>query len=145
MTLLIKEIPTATEQHTPTEFVSMTWDERRHTHRKYMTDKGNEVALALPRGTTLTDGMIIYTDQESIIAVRAQPEPVIVIRPVDQAQACIAAHNLGNWHRSMQVTADGEMLAEEDAPLKEWLSKTGIPFAVENRVFQPTVAVTAHD
>lgn len=145
MTLLIKEIPTSGTQHTPNEFVSMTWDERRQPRRKYFTDKGKEVALALPRGTTLTDGTIIYTDEDSIIAVRAEAEPVIVIRPSNQTQACIAAHNLGNWHRSMQVTADGELLAEEDGPLKEWLNKIEIPFAVEKRIFQPTVAVTPHD
>lgn len=145
MTLLIKEIPDSSKVRTPTEHVAMTWDERRQPRRKYITDSGTEIALALPRGTTLSDGMILYADKKTIIAVKSVPEPVIVIHPIDQTQACIAAHNLGNWHRSLQVTAHGELLAEDDGPLGERLHKIGIPFSRDQRVFQPTVAVSAHD
>jgi urease accessory protein len=145
MPLLINELPGNTGKQAANEFVQMTWDERRQPRRKYVTDKGREVQLALPRGTILSDGMIIYAVEASVIAVKGAPEPVLVIRPIDHLQTCIAAHNLGNWHRSMQVTADGELVAEEDGPLRERLQKINIPFASETRVFQPTLAVSAHD
>ncbi len=145
MPLLIKDLPSATPNQVANEYVPMKWHERRQPRRKYVTDKGKEVDLALPRGTILSDGMIIYANDQTVIAVRAESEPVLVIRPVDHLQTCIAAHNLGNWHRSMQVTADGELIAEEDGPLRERLHKINIPFASETRVFQPTLAVSAHD
>jgi urease accessory protein len=145
MFLLINELPSTTAKQAANELVPMTWHERRQPRRRYVTDKGREIQLALPRGTTLSDGMIIYADDQSVIAVKGAPEPVLVIRPVDNLQTCIAAHNLGNWHRSMQVTADGELVAEEDGPLRERLLKINIPFASETRVFQPTLAVSTHD
>ncbi len=145
MPLQIKELPTNAAAQVANEFVLMKWAERRQPRRKYVTDKGNEVELALPRGTILSDGMIIHADSQSIIAVKSEAEPVIVIRPINHLQSCIAAHNLGNWHRSMQVTADGELIAEEDGPVRELLQRINISFAVESRVFQPTLAVSAHD
>jgi urease accessory protein len=145
MSLLIREIPGTASNQKANEFVPMKWHERKQPRRKYVTDKGTEVDLALPRGTILSDGMIIYANDQTIIAVKAESEPVLVIRPIDHLQTCIAAHNLGNWHRSMQVTADGELIAEEDGPLRERLQKINIPFTSETRVFQPTLAVSAHD
>jgi urease accessory protein len=143
--LLIDELPEQTTFEGAREYVHMTWDERRKPRHKCTTDSGREVKIALPRGTTLTDGTILHREEGCAIIVKSQPESVLVIRPANQNEACLAAHHIGNWHRCLQLTDAGELVAEEDGPLCDWLKKSGIAHNQEKRVFQPNLNVSGHD
>ena len=143
--LLIEDLPEQTAFEGDCDYVLMTWDERHKPRRKYTTDSGREVSIALPRGTTLSDGTILHREPGLAIIVRAQPESVIVITPADQNEACLAAHQIGNWHRSLQLTEKGELVAEDDGPMRAWLRRSGIAHHPESRVFQPNIRVSGHD
>ncbi len=143
--ILIEALPKQALFEGATEYVLMTWEQRRKPRSKYKTNAGREINIALPRGTTLADGTLLHWENGRGILVKAQPESVYVIKPSNQHQACIAAHHIGNWHRSMQLTDAGELIVEADGPLGQWLEKSGIEHSAQQRVFQPHISVSGHD
>ncbi len=145
MTLLIESLSAERSTLGPTEFVELTWQERSKPHRRTRTTAGTEVALALPRGTVLIDGAVLYNTSERTIAVKAKPEPVMAIYPANQLELARIAHHLGNWHRSAQLEADGSILTEPDSPLAEWLDRQAIRHQEETRPYHPNLRGSAHD
>jgi urease accessory protein len=143
--ILIESLPEETKPHGHIEYVLLDWDMRRKARQKCVTDHGTEVAIALPRGLQLIDGTVIYNSPERTIVIKANSENVIKLRPKDLAQACRVAHHAGNWHRCLQVTESGELVLEEDAPIKHWLEQNQIVFAVAQLPFQPNLRSDAHD
>ncbi|WP_218081039.1 urease accessory protein UreE [Anthocerotibacter panamensis] len=145
MTILIDSLALDPVPQGPIEVLILPWDERCKPRQRRMTDRGTDVALALPRGTILKDGELLYNSPERTIRVQAQPEPVLVIHPSDPTQACLVAHHLGNWHRSLQVLDDKTLLAQADDPLAHWLEHMGIPYKRQACIYHPNLRGTVHD
>ena len=142
--LLIDSLPAESMPLGPLELVSLTWEQRSRPRRRCFTSEGTEIALALPRGSVLTDGMLVHNTVKRTIQVKAAPEAVLVVQPVSQLEMCIVAHHLGNWHRSLQLEADGSLVIEVDEPLVKWLEHRGISYKQEQRPFHPNLKGSAH-
>ena len=127
------------------DFVELTFHDRCRPRQIVSTTGGRELALALRRGTGLTDGVVLHRDQEVVVTVVAKPEAVVRIQPEDNRQLCVVAHHLGNWHRSLEALEDGNVLTEIDAPLEDWLKKHGIVYSIETRAYQPNLKGNSHD
>jgi urease accessory protein len=110
-----------------------------------VTNTGYELALALPRGTVLSAGMLIFNTTERSIQIVAVPEDVLVLKPIDQKQMCLIAHHLGNWHRSLQLNGDGTLLIECDSPLLKWLDHQNINHEKMQLPYHPNMKGAAHD
>ena len=108
------------------------------------TDKGTELALALPRGTVISDGTLLYDSPERTVCARACDEDLVVIPAASPRTACIVAHHLGNWHRSLQVLDDGSITTEEDGPFVEWLERVGIAYERRKMAYHPDCRGDAH-
>jgi urease accessory protein len=143
--ILIEELPTEQESLGPIDTVSLTWDQRSRPRRRCFTSSGKQLALALPRGTQLSDGMLIFNTTERSIKVIAAPEDVLVLRPQDQTQICLVAHHLGNWHRSLQLNSDGTLLVEPDSPLVNWLIQHKIGYEKSRLPYHPSMRGSVHD
>src|SRR5271154_5737178 len=104
MQLLITELPTDENPEGPVEVLSLTWHDRCKARSRYQTDRGTDVALSLPRGTVLADGMVLHNTRERTIVVKACPQQVLVISPATAQESCRVAHHLGNWHRSVEIS-----------------------------------------
>ncbi len=87
----------------PTDRLALTWEARRRSRLKAMTDEGREVGLFLPRGTVLTRGSLLRASDGSIIGVEAAAEEVSVVTADDPATLLRAAYHLGNRHVRTQV------------------------------------------
>jgi len=135
----------STTEGAKTEFISLRFDERSRPRRRCLTDAGTKVALALPRGTILTDGLTIHNSSILRIKVKAAIENVIVVSPSDKIQLCSVAHHLGNWHRSVQLNADGSLVVEPDEPLLRWLTQHQINFQHAQLAFHPNLKGAVHD
>jgi urease accessory protein len=126
------------------EIVTLTWADRQRVRQRVQTDQGTEVLLALPRGTCLQQGDVLYQDQERLIRVEAGLESVVLLSGIPIPQLCRVAHQLGNWHRPMQLTETGSLIALADDPLQTWLSQTQIPFVLTHLPFEPTFTGHQH-
>jgi urease accessory protein len=79
------------------------------------TDAGSDVALDLPRGSYLEDGVVLFDDGERIIVVVRESEDALIIRlsrALDHAelirQAAMVGHAFGNQHVPVEA-AEGEL------------------------------------
>ncbi len=144
MTVAVYALAEVAQPQSALEVVALSWDDRCKPRQRLFTDKGTEVACALPRGTILADGDLLYSDGERTIVVQAKPESVLVIEAADQIQACTCAHHLGNWHRSLQVNPDGSILVQADSPLEAWLTHMNFAYERAELPYHPNLRGSAH-
>jgi urease accessory protein len=126
------------------EFVELTWHERSHPRQRCKTDRGRELALALPRGTVLCDLDVLSNTKDGTIIVKAKPEPVVVIEAANESELCMVAHQLGNWHRALQFETGNRILTECDEVLLEWLQRNNIAYKLETCKYHPNMREIQH-
>ncbi|MDX2272842.1 MAG: urease accessory protein UreE [Cyanobacteriota bacterium] len=144
--LLISHKADPADHLTPThsDTVTLPWIDRQRIRQRLYTQGGRELLLALPRGSTLQAGDLLYQDSQLEIRVVAQPEDLLHITPTNLLELGRVAHHLGNWHRPAQCLPDGTLLAENDSPLQDWLHQQGIPFDAVRQPFQPNLTGHFH-
>ena len=59
----------------------LTAEERRWGRRRVTTEKGRELALALPTGSALVPGAILHVARDWYVVIEAAAEPVLVVTP----------------------------------------------------------------
>lgn len=77
------------------------------------TDAGTDVAISLPRGSYLADGVVLADDGQRIIVVQRRPEPALLVTfslALDRAALLDAAvrigHTFGNQHVPVEIDGD---------------------------------------
>jgi urease accessory protein len=144
MTILIDSLPQNFEKKCADDFVELSWIERSRPRIRCRSLAGVELALALPRGTILQDNDLLINNNEHRISVRAKLEPVLVIAPANEAQLCLIAHHLGNWHRAMQFQNSHCLVTEPDGVLEEWLRKMQFSHTIEHLPYHPNMREIEH-
>ncbi len=141
------------------EKITISRLESQRVRMRKDTDKGTDVGLVLPQGTTLKNGDVIYLNENKIIIVEIEPESVAALRlENDDSQnyelfslAVRLGHSLGNLHRPIKVVgatvyvpiqADTEidLLKKILQPLHHHLEITK-----ETIVFEPEGETHAHE
>ncbi len=126
------------------EQLTLDWEDRRKPRQRVVTDQGTEVVLALPRGTVLAEGDCLYQDDDLTIEVHAKAQMVLKITPANLVESCRVAHHLGNWHRSIEVLADGSLTTQQDQPFEEWLKREAIRYESVELPFHPNLSGAEH-
>lgn len=72
------------------------------------TDKGSEIAIALPRDVSLFDRALLIQQSDLAVVVRVEAEQWLRLRPRDQATALALGYHAGNLH--WRVRFDGDLL-----------------------------------
>jgi len=72
------------------------------------TDRGVEIAIALPRSERLYDGALLYLDDDRAVVVKAAGERWLRCEPVSTADAIELGYHAGNLH--WRVRFDGNTL-----------------------------------
>src|SRR5438046_881948 len=94
----------ATPTLTPT--LTLTFEQRRRSRLLARLDDQREVALLLPRGTTLRHGdRLRAAEDATVVEVRAAAESLSVARTADPHLLTRAAYHLGNRHVPLQIGA----------------------------------------
>ncbi len=145
MSIVISNLPDQHKPSGPVEYLELSFDDRCKSRRRAVTTQGTEIVLSLERGTILEEGALIYDSNERSILVKSKPEHVFVVKPQDAVQLGKLSHNLGNWHRSLQICEDGSVLCQIDQPLREWLQRNAFYFSEEERGFNPNCRSHPHD
>jgi len=121
----------------------LLWEGRRWTRRRVTTSAGREVALALPTGSVLRPGDVVWVDAAWYLAVEAAPEPVLAVTPRGRTEAIRVAFEVGNRHFTLAL--DGEdILVPDDTAMVQLLTRLGAPWRRREAVFDPVGAGHRH-
>src|SRR3989442_855731 len=74
----------------------LTAEERRWGRRRVTTRAGRALALALPTGSVLVPGDVLYVGPGWYVAVEAAAEPVLAVTPRSRDEAFVVAHLEGS-------------------------------------------------
>ncbi len=121
------------------ETVTLTYAERCRHRQRLITSGGRELHLVLPRATVLRHGDLLLSSPLITVEVHAAPEAVLDIPVTDWLTSARVAHQLGNWHRTVQILPGGTLRTPDDAPLRDWLNRSGLRFAAHEQPFQPNL------
>lgn len=83
-------------------------------HQKVKSESGQVIAISLEHGENLTQGSILYEDEERIIAIDLLPEDVLKIMPEGNIEWSRAAFNIGNMHQAAYIHEDCILVAYND-------------------------------
>ena len=122
----------------------LTAEERRWGRRRIRTEKGRELALALPTGSMLEPGHVLHVGADYYVVIEAAAEPVLAVTPRSRDEALRVAFEVGNRHFTLAI--DGErLLVPDDIAMEQLLGRLGIPWARERAVFVPLGAGHRHE
>ena len=120
--------------------LELDWDVRQKSRFEATDSLGRSLGVFLPRGTVVRGGDVLVAEDGSMIAVRAAPQPVLVVRhcsdhgsPFDLLRA---AYHLGNRHVPLQLAAD-HLKLEPDHVLAELLRQMHLIVSAATESFEP--------
>lgn len=119
-------------------------EQRRWVRGLFTTTHGREVALALPTGTVLRPGQILWVEDDWYLQVEASPEPVLRISPVDAQNAVRIAFEVGNRHFPLAIDEE-TLLVPDDPAMVQLLNRLGVMWERANTVFQPVGQAHRHE
>jgi len=125
------------------DVLAATWEERRWTRRRARTRKGRELALALPTGTVLEPGVVVFVGDDFYVIVEALPEAVIAVTTRSHPEAVRTAFEVGNRHFPLALDGD-RLLVPDDTAMEQLLQRLGVPWEKTQAVFSPLGAGHGH-
>lgn len=89
-----------------------------------ITNRGEEIAIALPRDEILFDGAVLILDSDRALVVRVGAERWLRLAPSDRAAALELGYHAGNLH--WRVRFEGEdLLVALEGPPEDYLARLG--------------------
>ncbi|MGK0269875.1 MAG: urease accessory protein [Cocleimonas sp.] len=131
------EKKTEATEATPTSHLTLVKEQREKSRLKVTLDNGEEGGLFFEKGTTFQDGdLIISTDGETLVQIKAAPETVSSVRCDDPLMLAKACYHLGNRHIPLQINM-GELRYQHDHVLDEMVRGLGLEVLTEQAPFEP--------
>lgn len=92
------------------EKIAISRSESERLRMRKGTGRGTDVALAMPAGTRLRHGDVVYL-ADRMIVIDIEPEKVAIVRLKDTSArtAVLVGHAIGNLHRPIKVE-EGKVL-----------------------------------
>src|SRR5882724_8660304 len=81
----------------------LTAEERRWGRRRVITRAGRELALALPTGSVLAPGDVLYVGEDWYVEVEAAHEALLAVMPRTREEGLRVAFEVGNRHFTLAV------------------------------------------
>jgi urease accessory protein len=147
------EVPIITESHVHVspgaldaledDAIVLTAEERRWGRRRVKTRAGRELQLALPTGSRLASGDVLFVGEGFYVRVEAAPEPVFAVRPASFEEAVRIAFEVGNRHFTVAIDGD-RLLVPADPAMEQLLARLGLAFDTVDAPFAPIGAGHRH-
>jgi urease accessory protein len=122
----------------------LTAEERRWGRRRVKTEKGRELALALPTGSLLSPGHVLYVGDDYYVLIEAAVEAVLAVAPRSRDEMVRVAFEVGNRHFTVAIDGD-RLLVPDDIAMEQLLERLGVPWKRDRTVFAPIGAGHRHD
>ena len=120
--------------------VELGWDTRQKSRFDATDTAGRELAVFLPRGTTVRGGDVLVVEDGSLVRVVAAPQPVLVVRHCPDHGSAFdllrAAYHLGNRHVALELQAH-HLKLEPDHVLADMLRGQHLIVTEEQSGFEP--------
>ena len=113
--------------------------EGRLLRRRRLTSSAGDFLVDLPEVTSLDDGDAFELADGRLIVVRAQPEPVLVIR----GHLARLAWHIGNRHTPCRIEAD-RLIIRQDHVLEAMLRRLGAEICHKDLPFRPEGGAYGH-
>lgn len=114
----------------------LTWEERRWLRGRFTSRHGRRVAIALPTGTQLEPGRLLWVGEDWYLTLEAATEALIAIHVADRLQAILTAFEIGNLHFPLAVECE-YLLVPEDTAMVQLLGRLGLEWERRLGPFQP--------
>jgi urease accessory protein len=124
----------------------LTAEERRWSRRRVTTTGGRQIALALPTGSVMNPGDVLYVARESswYVVVEAAAEPVLAVTPTSRDEAIRVAFEVGNRHFAVAIDGD-RLLVPDDPAMEQLLSRMNVTWERTRSTFSPLGITHRHD
>jgi urease accessory protein len=126
--------------------IELDWDVRQKSRFDATDSQGRELGIFLPRGQVVRGGDVLVAEDGSLVAVKAAPQPVLVVRhcsehgsPFDLLRA---AYHLGNRHVQLELQGD-HLKLEPDHVLADLLRQMHMIVSEEQAPFEPEAGAYA--
>jgi urease accessory protein len=117
--------------------IELEWDTRQKSRFDAEDSQARQIGVFLPRGSIVRGGDVLVAEDGSLIAVKARPQPVLVVTAHGSALGLLrAAYHLGNRHVPLEVRPDRLQL-EPDHVLAEMLGRMGLHVEAAEAAFEP--------
>jgi urease accessory protein len=124
--------------------LALTAEQRTRSRQSISLANGKQVYLQLPRGTLLSEGDLLKSENSNdIVKIIALAEPVLTIFAHDPLQLIRAAYHLGNRHIPVEITSD-YLRISPDSVLQEMLIHLGLNIQEEVMPFYPEPGAYHH-
>jgi urease accessory protein len=114
----------------------LTWEQRRWTRGRFTTAQGRKIGVALPTGTTLAPGAILYVGADWYLKIEAAIESVLEIVPLDYNEAVKIAFEIGNRHFPLALE-ESRILVPDDKAMVRLMERLGAPWERRQAIFDP--------
>jgi len=121
----------------------LTWEQRRWMRGRFTTLRGRKIGIALPTGTTLAHGEILYVGAEWYLKIEAAIEPVLEICPSDYNEAVKIAFEVGNRHFPLALE-ERKILVPDDKVMVRLMERLGAPWERRQAIFDPIGKTQLH-
>jgi urease accessory protein len=126
------------------DVLTLTAEERRWGRRRVRTRAGRELVLALPTGSVLEPGTVLWVGDGAYVMVEAAEEPVLAVTPRSHDEALRVAFEVGNRHFTLAI--DGSrLLVPDDTAMEQLLTRLGVTWTRTRAVFVPIGAGHRHE
>ncbi len=142
---LIEKQPLEPERAAHALRLRLAYHERVKSRLVVQLPDGPVVAILLPRGSRMRDGMVLTGDDGAVVIVEAAMEPVTRVIADSVNTLLRAVYHLANRHVPVQLAKD-HLLIERDPVLERMLVALGVSVEHVESPFDPEPgAYDAHD
>jgi urease accessory protein len=114
----------------------LAWEQRRWMRGRFTTERGRKIGIALPTGTTLMPGTILYVGADWYLKIEAAIESVLEIFPSDYNEAVKIAFEVGNRHFPLALE-ESKILVPDDKVMVRLMERLGAPWERRQAIFDP--------
>ena len=117
----------------------LTWEERRWLRGRFTTAKGRKIGIALPTGTVLESGKVLFVGEDWYLRIEAAIEPVLEIIPSCYDEAIKIAFEVGNRHfpMALEEASIPRILVPDDKVMVRLMERLGAKWERRQAVFNP--------
>lgn len=127
-----------------TDRLLLTWEQRRWMRGRFTTEKGREIGVALPTGTQIESGQIMFIGTDWYLTMKAATEPLLAIHAADRQDAIRIAFEIGNLHFPLAVAGES-LLVPDDSAMTQLLGRIGAHWERCNGAFDPIGRGSPHE
>ncbi len=114
----------------------LTWEQRRWMRGRFTTERERKIGIALPTGTILKHGAILYIGADWFLKLHAASESILEIVPANYGEAVKVAFEIGNRHFPLALE-DGKLLVPDDQAMVRLMERLGVAWNRRQGIFDP--------